>query len=164
MNEEQETNEIEEREAETPQEPQYAYRWRYDEQRAKDEQERKKRERRGAIVFACVMATAFLVALEVLVGTLAFRKEASAQPSSEAEPAQTRPMIGIVGGTIEKNEEFSYLGTTYQSPADGVLVMMVNEGSGAEGVLNPGDVITAIDGKPVTSIEHIYEYNWHSTS
>lgn len=150
-------NEIEEREAETAEEPKYAYRWRYDEQRAHDEQKRRKTERRGAIVFACVMATAFLVALGVLVGTLAFRKEASVQPSSEAEPAQTRPMIGIVGGTIAKNEEFSYLGMTFQSPADGVLVMMVNEGSGADGVLNVGDVITAIDGRPVTSIEGLIE-------
>ena len=136
-------NEIEEREAETAEEPKYAYRWRYDEQRAHDEQKRRKTERRGAIVFACVMATAFLVAIGVLVGTLAFRR--------------TKPMIGIVGGTIAKNEEFSYLEMTFQSPADGVLVMMVNEGSGADGVLNVGDVITAIDGRPVTSIEGLIE-------
>lgn len=156
MNEEQQTN------AEMKsEEPQFVYHWRYDEQQAHDEQVRKKSARRGAITFACVMTAAFLLALGVLLGTLVFR-DALRAPSSKAETTETHPTIGIIGGTIQKGQAFSYLKTTYQSPANGVLVMTVGEGSGAYGVLNPGDVIVAIDGKTVSSIEELiaklYDY------
>lgn len=160
MNEEQQTNGIEKDEEMPEAEPQYEYHWRYDEQRLYDEQERKKSARRGAIVFACIMAATFLIALGVLVGTLVFRNTESTQPS-KAETTETHPTIGIVGGTIQKDQIFSYrekeTETTYQSPADGVLVMTVTEGSGADGVLSPGDVIVAIDGKTVSSIEELIE-------
>lgn len=74
-----------------------------------------------------------------------------------SEISRTRPTIGIVGSTIEKGEEFTKADTTYRSPANGVLVMSVSTGSGADSVLTPGDVIVAIDGTAVPSMDEMIE-------
>ena len=74
-----------------------------------------------------------------------------------SEISRVRPTIGIMGSSIKSGEEFTYMGTTYRSPATGVLVASVNEGSGADGVLHHGDVIVAIDGVTVSDMDELIE-------
>ena len=74
-----------EKTTEKPRETAYTYRWTYDEQRAFDEQTQKKGNRRGAIVFACTMTTAFLLVLGLLIGVLAFRDRSVASKNLTTE-------------------------------------------------------------------------------
>ncbi len=83
--------------------------------------------------------------------------------NSQSELLRTRPTIGIEGKTIRKNDGFSYMGNPFTAQADGVLVASVSEQSGANGILQPGDLIVAIDGKSVSGIEDLIEilYSYH---
>ena len=77
--------------------------------------------------------------------------------SVRSDVSRTRPSIGIMGNSIEKGEKFKDESTTYVSPANGVLVTSVSTGSGADGVLHPGDVIVAIDGTAVSNMDELIE-------
>lgn len=77
--------------------------------------------------------------------------------NSQADVGRVRPTIGITGQTIPQGTEFTYMGTRFTAPENGVLVASVTAGSGADGVLQPGDVIVSIDGQRVESIEELIE-------
>lgn len=57
--------------------PKIVYRWDYAEQLAQDRKAERKKARRGGVVFACVMATAFLLCLGMLAGVLVFGSKTS---------------------------------------------------------------------------------------
>ena len=62
--------------------------------------------------------------------------------------------LGIQGGTVKKGQYISELQTN--AAADGVIVTVISgEDSSAYGALYPGDIIVAINGKTVTTIEEI---------
>ncbi len=75
---------------------------------------------------------------------------------------RVRPTIGITGSSIEKGDDFTYMGTEYISPADGVLVVSVSQGSGADGILSPGDIIVGIDEHSISGMDELIEllYNY----
>ena len=75
----------------------------------------------------------------------------------QSEVSRVRPTIGITGSSIGRGDEYSYMSREYTSPADGVLVVSVSGGSGADGVLSPGDVIVGIDGKTVSGMDELIE-------
>ena len=62
--------------------------------------------------------------------------------------------LGIQGGTVKKGQYISELQTN--AAADGVIVTVISgEDSSAYDALYPGDIIVAINGKTVTTIEEI---------
>jgi len=65
----------------------------------------------------------------------------------------TRGWLGVAINDVSKDEKlaksFGYSGTT------GVLVQQALRGSPAEGLLKEGDIITAVDGKPVTTTQQL---------
>lgn len=71
--------------------------------------------------------------------------------------SRMRPLLGINCSSIKKGDTFTLSGYRGEAKANGVLVHSVNENSGAYGVLQAGDVILAIDGVRVESMEAMTE-------
>ena len=83
---------------------------------------------------------------------------------SESTVAATRPGIGISVAELTAGTVLSFEnGEEYTLPYSGVCVQKVVAGSGADGVLQIGDVIYAMDGKTVSDIASLqallYRYN-----
>ncbi|MBE6602279.1 MAG: PDZ domain-containing protein [Ruminococcaceae bacterium] len=64
-----------------------------------------------------------------------------------------RPTLGIQCYDVVKGEEYTLDGKSFIAAADGVWVAGVVEDSGADGVLEIGDIIVAIDGTTVSDTE-----------
>ena len=70
--------------------------------------------------------------------------------------ASKRPLIGITGGGVVANEQYTFDdGTTGTAPITGVLVIGVTEGMDAATKLRPGDIIVEVDDRPVTIIQDV---------
>ena len=67
--------------------------------------------------------------------------------------SKSRPKIGVTGAAITKGEQFTLDGQTYAAPTDGFLVTEVSRLNGAYGIVEAGDIICAINGVSVTSLE-----------
>lgn len=83
---------------------------------------------------------------------------------SESTVAATRPSIGISVAELTAGTVLSFEnGEEYMLPYHGVCVQKVVAGSGADGVLEIGDVIYAMDGKAVSDVASLqallYRYN-----
>ena len=72
-----------------------------------------------------------------------------------SQVSKSRPKIGISVVSIVKGEKFTYEGVSYVAPVDGVFIASVVAGGPAVGALEGGDIIFAINGKSVTSIEEL---------
>ena len=72
-----------------------------------------------------------------------------------SQVSKSRPKIGISVVSIVKGEKFTYEGVYYVAPVDGVFIASVVAGGPAVGALEGGDIIFAINGKSVTSIEEL---------
>ena len=72
--------------------------------------------------------------------------------------ASKRPLIGITGGGVVANEQYTFDdGTTGTAPITGVLVINVTEGMDAATKLRPGDIIVEVDDRPVTIIQNVMD-------
>lgn len=82
--------------------------------------------------------------------------------SFESEISIARPAIGFSGENIAEGEQFRLGGTLYTAKSDGILVVSVVEGSAAENVLTPGDILCVFDGTSITEIKDLqkmlYDY------
>lgn len=71
--------------------------------------------------------------------------------------SKVRPTIGIQAATIHEGDEYTYMGVTYHADCDGVIVSSIVVGGSAEGILEVCDIITALDGKTVLTIDEMIE-------
>ncbi len=76
--------------------------------------------------------------------------------------SKTRPNIGISGMDIVEGEEYTINYKTYSAEATGVLITAVQSNSAAYGVLQQGDILIAMDGTSVTTMDALkvilYQY------
>lgn len=70
---------------------------------------------------------------------------------------RVRPKMGIQGGSIQEGTRYTYGGNAYIAQATGVFVQIVNRDGAAYNLLQPGDIITHLDGKRVTSMDEMLE-------
>lgn len=69
--------------------------------------------------------------------------------SSTSLIVSKRPLLGITAGGVVAGEQYDFDGVTGIPDISGVLIVSVSEGSGAFGKLQPGDIITQVDGRLV---------------
>ena len=72
-----------------------------------------------------------------------------------SQVSQVRPKIGVSVATIVKGDRFTYDGVAYLAPVDGVFVTAVIADGAADGVLNGGDIIFAINGQSVSNLDEL---------
>ncbi len=75
----------------------------------------------------------------------------------DSSVSKVRPTIGIQAATIEQGDEYTYMGRTYHADCDGVIVSSIVSGGSAEGILEVCDIITALDGKKVLTVEEMIQ-------
>ncbi len=99
----------------------YAYRWSYAEQAAYDKEERKKRQGRGAGVYALIMAAAFLICIAVLIGTLIINS--TVEPTADLSTGEIANMVNpaTVLISISKSNSYGY-GTGFFVRSNGYIV------------------------------------------
>jgi len=75
-----------------------------------------------------------------------------------------RPSIGIQCYDIVKGETYTYAQKTYTAQQNGVWVEAIEAGSGADGVLQYGDIVVALDGATVGGMNDLKTllYNYRS--
>ena len=88
--------------------PHYQYRWSYGEQCAYEQKCDRKRKKRGAVIYAVTLATAFLCCFAILIGVFAVygdRTPATAGGTSVADVAEAMlpSTVLIVGSTSSSN-------------------------------------------------------------
>ncbi len=75
--------------------------------------------------------------------------------------ALVRPSIGITVTNINAGSQVTVGNTPYAVPYNGVEVILISPGSGADGKLQTGDVIYAMDDKPVGDMNDLQEMLYH---
>jgi len=70
--------------------------------------------------------------------------------------SRARPYLGISGYDIREGETYTYNSRNHTSPVDGVLITAIDPNSGANN-LDPGDIMTEIDGVAFTTMEQLKE-------
>jgi S1-C subfamily serine protease len=100
----------------------YAYRWSYAEQAAYDKAERKKRQGRGAGVYALIMAVAFLVCIAVLAVTLIVNSTVE-PPPTDLSTGQIAEMVNpaTVLVSVSTSDAIGY-GTGFFVRSNGYIV------------------------------------------
>lgn len=80
----------------------------------------------------------------------------------DSSVSKVRPTIGIQAATVKQGDEYTYMGQKYQADCNGVIVSSIVAGGSADGVLEVCDIITALDGKTVLTVEgmiqELYSY------
>lgn len=71
--------------------------------------------------------------------------------------ARVRPTMGITCGAIRKGDAFRLGGVEYSAKSDGVIVQTADATYSAGSKLQVGDIIYAIDGKPVSDLDSLTE-------
>ncbi len=76
--------------------------------------------------------------------------------------SHVRPTIGIICGSVQKDVAYTYGGETGIAARDGVLVTDVTAGGAADGHLQKGDIVIAMDGEAIPDMEVLTDllYNY----
>ena len=69
--------------------------------------------------------------------------------------SKVRPILGITCTTVKKGDSYTYDNTPCIAETDGVLVTAITNGGSADGKLEVLDIIVALDGKKVNSVEEL---------
>lgn len=135
--------------AETKQEP-YEYRWTYTEQRVFDEGEKKSRRKKGAWIYAIVMATAFLLCFAMLIGVLAWygvtgRHKKISSPLNASEISDIISPSTVLIYTKRKDGSYAS-GTGFFLTSDGYIATnyhVISNGSEYEVTLYSAKIVSA---------------------
>lgn len=71
--------------------------------------------------------------------------------------SKVRPTIGIQAATVKQGDAYTYKGQKYQADCNGVMVSSIVSGGSAEGVLEVSDIIVALDGKEVLTVDEMIQ-------
>lgn len=69
--------------------------------------------------------------------------------------AKSRPLMGITGFDIRKGEPYTYNNVEYTADADGIMISMISESSGAYGVLQVSDILIGLDEHSFTTMDEL---------